>query len=237
MNHRLPATLKRLFAWGLCLGFTSPLLAASAAAATTTSQETLVFVRHAEKPDDAHETGQLTCQGQNRALALRSVLLARYGTPDFIFAPQPASNQSDAGVDYYSMRPLATMIPLAVAAARPIRLDFKTKDIDGLQKEVMKSAYSNALIFVAWEHTYMDQLVANLVSQNGGDASQVPAWPSDDFDSIFVVALNHSGSGPAVTFMIEHEGLNGQNAQCEDPYAAREDAVRRGMLPPIIPRP
>jgi hypothetical protein len=83
----------------------------------------------------------------------------------------------------------------------------------------------------------MDHLVVNLVSDNGSDASQVAARPSEDCDSIFVMTLDHSGKGPAVTFRIEHEGLNGQNVQYDDPFAAREEAVRHGMLPPIIPPP
>jgi hypothetical protein len=50
--------------------------------------ETLVCFRHGEKPPGG--LGQLTCRGLNRALALPKVLLPRYGTPRFIFAPNPA---------------------------------------------------------------------------------------------------------------------------------------------------
>jgi hypothetical protein len=31
---------------------------------------------------------------------------------------------------------------------------------------------------------------ATLITQTGGDASQVPSWPSADFDSIYVVQLD-----------------------------------------------
>ena len=44
-----------------------------------------MFIRHGEKP--ANDDGQLTCQGLNRALALPAVLTAKFGKPDFIFAP------------------------------------------------------------------------------------------------------------------------------------------------------
>jgi hypothetical protein len=80
-----------------------------------------------------------------------------------------------------------------------------------LQKAAIISASIHALIFVALKQTYMDHLVVNLVSDNGSDASQVAARPSEDCDSIFVMTLDHSGKGPAVTFIIEREGLNGQN--------------------------
>jgi len=39
--------------------------------------ETIVFVRHGEKP--ANDLGQLTFQGLNRALALPDVLIKKYG--------------------------------------------------------------------------------------------------------------------------------------------------------------
>jgi hypothetical protein len=49
------------------------------------AQETIVAIRHAEKPPTS--LGQLTCKGLNRALALPKVLIPRYGKPDRIYAP------------------------------------------------------------------------------------------------------------------------------------------------------
>ena len=46
--------------------------------------ETIVLLRHGEKPPTG--LGQLTCKGLNRALALPSLLIGRYGKPDFIYA-------------------------------------------------------------------------------------------------------------------------------------------------------
>ena len=42
------------------------------------AEETIVAIRHAEKPPAS--LGQLTCKGLNRALALPKVLIPRYGT-------------------------------------------------------------------------------------------------------------------------------------------------------------
>src|SRR5580704_17982046 len=63
--------------------------------------ETIVCIRHGEKPRGG--LGQLTCRGLNRALALPKVLLAKYGKPNFVFAPNPAQ-KSDAD-SYYYVRP------------------------------------------------------------------------------------------------------------------------------------
>jgi hypothetical protein len=51
------------------------------------AEQTIVFMRHGEKPSGGY--GQLTCQGFNRALALQDVLVAKYGRPDYLYAPSP----------------------------------------------------------------------------------------------------------------------------------------------------
>jgi hypothetical protein len=183
---------------------------ADPAAAT---QETIVFVRHGEKPATG-ENGQLTCQGQNRALALPHVMLTAYGTPDYIFAAQPKQDQDDNGVDYYYLRALATIEPTAVAAGLTINLKYDKDDIDDLESELMKSQYATAMVFVAWEHNEMDQLVTNIVHDNGGDSSIVPSWPDSDYDSIFVVGLSRTGADTSVTFTHDYEGLNDRSVTC-----------------------
>ena len=178
------------------------------------STETLIFVRHGEKPADV-DNGQLTCQGQNRALALPRVLLPRYGTPDYVFAAEPKQEQDDNGVNYYYLRALATIEPTAVAAGVTIDLEYDKSDIDDLESELMKSQYATSTVFIAWEHDEMDELVVNIVHDNGGDSSVVPAWPDDDYDSIFVVVLDHSGAQPSVTFTHDSEGLNDAGLVCD----------------------
>ncbi len=190
--------------------------AESAASSPATTQETLVFVRHGEKPATG-EDGQLTCQGQNRALALPNVLLGKFGVPSYIFAAEPDENQDDNGVNYYYLRALATIEPTAVQAGVTIDLKYDKNDINDLESELMKSKYAASTIFVAWEHTEMDELVANIVQDNGGDASVVPAWPDDDYDSIFVVDLVNSGGNTSVTFTHDYEGLNGRSTVCQAP--------------------
>ncbi len=192
--------------------------------------ETLVFVRHGEKPADV-SNGQLTCQGFNRSLALATVLLSRYGTPNYLFAAAPVRNQDDSGVNYYYMRALATLEPTAVAAGQTINLTYDKDQIDDVEKELMKPAYQSALVFVAWEHSLMGELVANIVHDNGGDSSVVPAWASDDYDSIFVVTLFRSGSQTVTTFAHNQEGLDNQDSACP---TGRERGQRPGFPWPLI---
>jgi hypothetical protein len=189
------------------------LVAQALADPAATTQETIVFVRHGEKPASG-ENGQLTCQGQNRALALPHVMLTTYGTPDYIFAVQPKLDQDDNGVDYYYLRALATIEPTAVAAGLTINLKYDKDDIDDLESELMKSQYATAVVFVAWEHNEMDQLVTNIVHDNGGNSSVVPSWPDDDYDSVFVVGIGRTGADTSVTFTHDYEGLNDRSVVC-----------------------
>lgn len=160
------------------------------------AQETLIFVRHGEKP--ANDSGQLTCKGLNRALALPDVLLDRYGKPDFIFAAGPKENKTGS-----SLRALSTIMPTAVRVGLPIGIQFHADDIAGLQQELLSDKYQNSRIFIAWEHKNLDKAVKNIVAARGGDANLVPEWPGSDFDSIFVVTLDQG----KVSFRQEREGL------------------------------
>ena len=65
--------------------------------------ETLVLVRHGEKPDTG--LGQLDCQGLNRALALPHVIAKTFGRPSAVFAPDPSRQMQDHGVAYDYVRP------------------------------------------------------------------------------------------------------------------------------------
>lgn len=170
------------------------------------AQETLIFVRHGEKP--ANDSGQLTCKGLNRALALPDVLLDRYGKPDFIFAAGPKENKTGS-----SLRALSTIMPTAVRVGLPIGIQFHADDIAGLQQELLSDKYQNSRIFIAWEHKNLDKAVKNIVAARGGDANLVPEWPGSDFDSIFVVTLDQG----KVSFRQEREGLTQLAESC--PFA------------------
>ncbi len=80
-------------------------------------EETIVLIRHGEKP--AGGLGQLNCQGLNRSLALPRVLIAKFGKPAFIFAPNPQQEANENGQRYDYIRPLATIEPRRFNSASP----------------------------------------------------------------------------------------------------------------------
>lgn len=173
--------------------------------------ETIVFMRHGEKPDAG--LGQLNCKGLSRSLALPAVLSQQFGKPDAIFAPDPSKRKDDGDTSYDYIRPLATIEPTAIASAMPVDTSYGYDEIDKLGKALTASKYASSLIFVAWEHKEIDKLVKDLLKQNGGDRDKVPKWSGDDFDSLYVLTIPKGKSSKA-TFELKAEQLNSVPATC-----------------------
>ncbi len=173
--------------------------------------ETLVFIRHAEKPPA--DDGQLTVQGLNRALALPDVLIGKFGRADSIFAPATTKREVSHHRGTFSyIRPLMTIEPTAIRLGLPVETKFAFDEISGLQSELCTPPYQRATVFIAWEHHLLDDLVKRLVAAFGGNAADVPDWPDEDFDSIFIVRLSTDAQGlRSVTFEHDLEKLNSQS--------------------------
>src|SRR5215510_12892774 len=175
------------------------------------AQQTIVFLRHGEKP--AAGLGQLTCQGLNRALALPDVLMAKFGKPAYLYAPNPAVKITDSGGAFFYVRPLATIEPTSVRTAVSINTGYGYTDIASLQQLLIKSSKANTTIFVAWEHSYLVKIVQNIMNQYGGGVT-VPAWTTGDYDSLYVVTVNYTTNGITAQFHRDSEGLNNQPTTC-----------------------
>ena len=186
--------------------------APAACALADDSTETIVIMRHGEKPVGGY--GQLNCQGLNRAMALPRVLRKLFGKPDAIFAPDPSSAVDDPAGRADYVRPLATIEPTAVAFERPIVADIGFDDVAGLATRLQQPAYRSSLVFVAWEHVKGEAVARVLLAANGGDARSVPKWGHSDFDSLYVVKLVPSGAGRKASFTLMREGLDGQPTTC-----------------------
>ncbi len=172
------------------------------------ANQTLIFIRHGEKP--VNDSGQLTCKGLNRALALPGVLIGRYGKPDAIFAAGPKENKPGS-----SLRPLTTITPTAIRLSLPIVIQYHADDIKGLEKTLLSDRYQDSVVYVSWEHKYLDEVVKHIVKAEGGNPDAVPAWPGDDFDSVFVLKINQRAPMDKVAFTHESENLNGVADECK----------------------
>ncbi|MFM0647833.1 histidine phosphatase family protein [Paraburkholderia bryophila] len=202
---------------GLCAGA----LALPNAHAADSQTETLVFVRHGEKPAAGY--GQLNCQGLNRALALPAVIAAKFGKPDAIYAPDPGQQKDDSGHPYYYIRPLATIEPTAIQFQMPVQTPYGFAQIDQLSTALVNPDNRGKLIVVAWEHKLIVKLLRQMLSTHGGNPADVPNWKSDDFDSIYIVRLNWQNGVAQASFKHDRQGLDGRSTDC--PCAALPDAA------------
>jgi hypothetical protein len=184
-------------------------ISASQAAATT---ETIIMLRHGEKPEQG--LGQLNCQGLNRSLKLPAVIKQKFGKQDFIFAPNPAQLKEDKGAIYSYNRPLATVEPTAITFGMPVDTRFGFKDIEELQATLAQPEYRNATVLVGWEHKQIVKLARSIVKDSGGDKALVPKWPREDFDSMYVLRITRDGAKTTTRFEQLKQGLNNQSASC-----------------------
>ena len=184
----------------------------AAVAAEAAGTQTIVLLRHGEKPDLG--LGQLSCQGLNRALALPAVIRKQFGRPDAIFAPDPAQAVNENGQSYY-VRPLATIEPTAIAFGLPVDASIGVFNLDALRQKIEMPTFWNDLVVVAWEGNAIPRLARLLVSDHGGDPKVVPDWKgNDDFDSIYVVRITRAAAGAGASFERRQEGLDGQPTTC-----------------------
>jgi len=188
-------------------------LAGGKAEQTEKAVETIVFIRHGEKPEGGF--GQLNCQGLNRALALAPIIAKSFGRPDAIFAPNPSRPKEDAGRLYDYVRPLATIEPTAIWFGLPVDVSLDFQDKEGLQAalENRRVPDHNVFVFVAWEHRQIAPIVRALLAAHGADAEMVKKvqdWDRKDFDSMYVLTISETKA----TFDQKHEGLDGQPDGC-----------------------
>ncbi|AXE28632.1 hypothetical protein DK842_01090 [Chromobacterium phragmitis] len=182
-----------------------PLLAAAPVLADT---QTLVMLRHGEKPEGGY--GQLSCKGLNRSLALIKALPAKYGKADQIYAPSTASQKRDPAGTFNYIRPLATIEPTAISQGLPVNTAFDMLAIDGLQQQLVNPVSHGKTVYIAWEHKLLREMAADIMRRYGGKdgAEQVPAWGKNDFDSLYVIAIDYGKGKPVARFRHDRQGLD-----------------------------
>jgi len=177
--------------------------------------QTLVFLRHAEKPGEG--LGQLNCQGLNRALDLATLLPERFGKADYVFAANPSRHVEEGSDDqrYSYIRPLMTITPSAIRLGLPVNIDFGADDTDELAEELLSDKYRNATVYTAWSHGYLPELINAVADKALGDERVITEeWNADDFDTLYVLTLTwHDGKASLLSRNLR-QGLNGGEHSC-----------------------
>lgn len=177
--------------------------------------QTLVFLRHAEKPEGG--LGQLNCQGLNRAIDLSTLLPEKFGKADYVFAANPTRNVEEGELDnsYSYIRPLMTISPAAIKLGLPVNIEFSANDTSDLARELIEDKYHNATIYTAWSHGYLPELINKVAGKAVGEKQTITDdWASGDFDSLYVLTLTwHNGKASLQSHSYK-QGLDNGKATC-----------------------
>lgn len=177
--------------------------------------QTLVFMRHAEKPGEG--LGQLNCQGLNRALDLATLLPERFGEADYVFAANPSRHVEEGSQDlrYSYIRPLMTITPSAIRLGLPVNIDFGANDYDDLADELLSDKYRNATVYTAWSHGYLPDLLNAVAGKALGEKRVIiDDWQGEDFDTLYVITLTwHDGKASMLSRNVR-QGLDGGAKTC-----------------------
>ncbi len=170
------------------------------------SVQTLVFIRHGEKP--ARGLGLLSCRGLNRALKLPDYFAAHFPPPDYIFAPNPSVKVTELrgdGQRYDCVRPLLTIAPPAVRFGVPVDTQLPYNDPGLLADTLLAPRYRAATIYLGWEHIDLVEFTRVMFDRFGLD-EVVPHWPNSDFETVFVFTIRW-GAVPRLEFDVRKEKL------------------------------
>ncbi|MBV6289620.1 histidine phosphatase family protein [Pseudomonas aegrilactucae] len=177
--------------------------------------QTLVFLRHAEKPGEG--LGQLNCQGLNRAIDLATLLPQKFGAADYVFAANPSREVEEGSNDdaYSYIRPLMTISPSAIKLGLPVNIDFGANDTGDLAEELLQDKYRNATVYTAWSHGYLPELINAVAGKALGEKRTITDdWSGDDFDSMYVLTLTwHDGKASLLSRNYK-QGLNNGDHAC-----------------------
>lgn len=145
----------------------------------------IILIRHGEKPTTGDN---LSCSGLNRALKLPEVIKAKYGIPDEIFVPAPATGKVTKNV-----RMLQTAAPFAVKYNLSVNTNYAVDESDKVAKALQKRS---GTILVIWEHKEL-AAIAQALGVNGK-----LKWSPDDYDGIWLITFKNGK--PVLTTDQEH---------------------------------
>jgi hypothetical protein len=177
--------------------------------------QTLVFLRHAEKPEGG--LGQLNCQGLNRAIDLATLLPEKFGNANYVFAANPTRNVEEGELDnsYSYIRPLMTISPSAIKLGLPVNINFSANDTSDLADELLHDKYHNSVIYTAWSHGYLPELINKVAEEAVGKKQNIiDDWESNDYDSLYVLTLTWHNGKASVQSHAYKQGLNNGSQTC-----------------------
>ena len=179
------------------------------------SNSTVYIIRHGEKTWGA---GCLNIQGQERAESLQLTFGpgGRFATPTAIFANkyQSPPNCERCWLTVHSLAQNLS-VPIDFDHGYPAAIGGNQGAADALKE----AAKSHSVVLASWEHYNIQFLTEDL----GVDASDVPEWGDDDYDTVYELTLD-ADSGGLLAFEVKAQGYTPQSTTCPPDY-----------VPPVAP--
>ena len=135
----------------------------------------LVFIRHAEKPENGDN---LSCQGLNRSLQLPAVLSKKFGRPSVVYVPA-----LNLGKTTKRMRMLQTITPFAVKYNLAINSKYTEEDPGAMGEALLQEA---GTVIIVWDHNSIQPMLKKLGLKKTGSLT----WLDDDYDSMWIVSFS-----------------------------------------------
>jgi hypothetical protein len=182
------------------------------------TDEIVYFIRHAEAhPTTLWDDGNMVAAGQWRALDLPNALAGKI-SPTQVYSIDPAQ-VIPYGYSYFPyVRPSLTVEPYVIANNLPLNLvaniEIFAPDSPQLTSGFFFNccAFSGQTVLLAWEHDHFPAIVDALL-KSYGSTQTAPAWPGDDYDTIWRVTLDSNSN------------LTIDNALCEGINSAKLPAT------------
>ncbi|WP_230460331.1 histidine phosphatase family protein [Sansalvadorimonas verongulae] len=182
--------------------------------------QTLIFIRHGEKP--ANDLGQLDCRGFNRSLKLPAYFRANFPSPTEIYAPHPSPRRSrqDGVTRYYHyMRPLATIEPTAISFGLPVNVEIPYNRPRQLITALLNDKYRNSVIYISWGHNYLTEIGRLLLKRFNYDGT-FSKWGGDDYERVLIFEITTNKKGERrLEFREARQSLGKMSEQCMLPIS------------------
>jgi hypothetical protein len=81
------------------------------------------------------------------AIDLYGALIPRFGKPGYLFAPNPSPKIADSAGNFYYVRPLATIEPMAIRLGLPVNTHYGYADTTSLVNALTGSGYASSTVF------------------------------------------------------------------------------------------
>ena len=189
----------------------------------------IMVIRHAEKPDAAHEgvtphgagdKESLIVRGWQRAGALAALFdpangplqNAHLAVAKVIYAsdPEKASTEADdeGPVGSKSKRPLQTITPLAERLGSKVKLNVKFAA--GQEKQMVGSVLAESgVVLISWQHQKIPEIAKYIVGSKQAKKHIPKKWPGKRFDIVWVFTPPASSSGKWGFVQVAQQLLSG----------------------------